>query len=132
MGEKELMTFMHAGINELVPTRGEPSVLREFKVFERNLREELSEWRKAQKSGGEYRLPPALRAFVSEGNPLEIEKKLLHARWKFLEEKESEHYFDLEFLVIYFLKLQLLERMFTFDKEKGTQMFDSVCEVKYG
>lgn len=41
---------------------------------------------------------------------LDAEKVLDQERWNFLEELERGHYFDLDFLIVYALKLLLLER----------------------
>lgn len=130
--QKEYELLSVVDINEVIPKADDPRLVREIKVFGYDLRRELSEWRKAQKVHGEYRLPLPLHEIVSQGNPLQIEQKLLFMRWGFLEEKEKEHYFDLEFLVVYLLKLQILERLFTFDKERGRKVFDAVCEAHYG
>lgn len=43
-------------------------------------------------------------------SPLEGERMLDNARWQKLEESSFGHYFDLEFLLIYALKLLILER----------------------
>lgn len=59
-------------------------------------------------------------AFQTEP-PYASEEKLDRARWMFLEELESTHYFDIEKLIIYFLKLQILERRSFFDKKKGAE-----------
>jgi len=40
----------------------------------------------------------------------EAEKSLDEARWKFLDELSFGHYFDLDILIVYVLKLLLLER----------------------
>lgn len=101
----------------------------DYREFEADLRGELARSRKASGEGRDYKLPGVLSKIIGEGNPLEIEKKLLHHRWKFIEEKEEGHYFDLGFFIIYFLKLQILEKLFTFNKEKGMIAFDKLCEV---
>jgi len=66
---------------------------------------------------------------IKEGNPLEIEKKLLLLRWNLIEEKQQEHHFDLEFLILYFLKLQILDRLSSFNKEKGQEIFQKISKV---
>ena len=51
----------------------------------------------------------AMNAYRSP-SPLEGERILDEARWQKLEELSFGHYFDLEFLLIYALKLLILER----------------------
>jgi hypothetical protein len=41
---------------------------------------------------------------------------------------EVGHYFDLALLIIYALKLQLLERIHKFDEEKGKQVLRLIYE----
>lgn len=129
LGEKDFSLLLQADINNFSEGQNLPEILSDYRGFERELRSELSLLREALKAKREYKTSPALLSIVSEGNPLDIEKKLLHLRWKFIEEKEEGHYFDLEFLILYFLKLQILERLFTFNKEKGMMVFDKLCEV---
>lgn len=52
---------------------------------------------------------------------IEAERQLDGLRWQFLEELEAGHYFDLDVLVVYLLKLRILERWAmadTVEKEK--------------
>ena len=71
-------------------------------------------------------------ALLKEGNPLEIEKKLLLHRWELIEEKEKTHYFDLGFLILYYIKLQILRRLSLFDKEEGRQVFEGIVSDLQG
>ena len=74
----------------------------------------------------EYKIRKDLSEIIQgDDNPLEIERRLLHLRWNFLEEQEIGHFFDLHFLIIYYLKLQLLQRLFSFDKQKGKVRFEA-------
>ena len=102
--------------------------LREYKNFERTLREELVLIRRSSQAAANNFFI-YIKGDYLEGNPLEVEKNLLHLRWEFIEQRQKDHYFDLDFLVFYFLKLQIIERLLTFDKEEGTKIFDSLCEV---
>lgn len=68
------------------------------------------------------------REAFSQDSPLQAELVLLRARWTFLEEKEVGHFFDLEKLLIYYLKLQLLQRKNMFHKEYGKEQFDTLYE----
>ena len=55
----------------------------------------------------------------SADSPLIAEDILNKARWKYLDELEFGHYFDIEILVIFFIKLQILERVSLFDAVQG-------------
>jgi hypothetical protein len=108
-----------------------PQVLRDYKAFETDLRMDLAGWRKSQQDGGEYRPEHFPLSVVTEGTPLDVEKRLLRLRWDFIESLEGEHHFDLGFLVLYCLKLQILRRLSTFNREKGVEVFQEICKVAY-
>ena len=60
-------------------------------------------------------IPSALQ----DASPLKVEKNLIELRWNFLADQEMGHDFDFDALMIYGLKLQLLERLHRFDEERG-------------
>lgn len=130
--EREFAALSRADINDFAQTQTDTYVLREYKRFDYRLREEISFMRKAITQGGSYNPLPAVKEVFAVSSPLEREKQLLYLRWKFIEETEQGHYFDLDFLTAYFLKMQILQKLFTFNKEKGLLVFDKVCEVRYG
>ncbi len=69
-------------------------------------------------------IPSALQ----DASPLKVEKNLLELRWNFLAYQEVGHDYDFEALMIYGLKLQLLERLNKFDEERG----QSTLNLIYG
>lgn len=71
----------------------------------------------------EYRISEAVRQALSNENALEAEITLLALKWKYLDELASLHLFDIEGLLSYAIKLQLLERKSLFTKEEGNAEF---------
>jgi len=67
----------------------------------------------------------AREAFVQE-SPLQAEDTLNRARWSYLDDLEVGHYFDIEKILVYALRLQILERKALFDEEKGREMFEKI------
>lgn len=59
---------------------------------------------------------------VNQDSPLEAELALDRFRWEKLEELEKGHYFDIDFLIIYALKLQILKRWERIDSEGGMEV----------
>jgi len=59
-------------------------------------------------------------------SPLIAEDILNKSRWKYLDELEFGHYFDIEILVVFFIKLQILERISLFDAVKGQEKLNAV------
>jgi hypothetical protein len=66
------------------------------------------------------------REAFSQESPLQAEDTLNRGRWRYLDELESGHYFDIDKILIYALRLQVLKRKALFDEQKGREMFDTV------
>ncbi|MBN2123130.1 MAG: DUF2764 family protein [Deltaproteobacteria bacterium] len=81
---------------------------------------------------GESDLSPVMDFLIREVSPLEAEKALVRLRWNFLENRDSGTYFDLSSLILYGLKLQLLEHLNAFDKEKGMETLGLVLDSHAG
>lgn len=130
LSKQDFLILSEADINDFIADEGcFPPVLREYKKFEFRLRKEISFRRKKEPQALELGISRPVKEALAGDNPLDIERKLLFLRWKFIEEKEIGRYFDLEYLSLYFLKIQILERLFVFDKDKGIEVFDKVCGV---
>lgn len=67
----------------------------------------------------------AEEAFLAD-SPLMAEDILNKARWNYLDKLEFSHYFDIEILAIFFIKLQILERISLFDEVKGLEKLNAV------
>jgi hypothetical protein len=105
--------------------------LKEWVNFEVALRNELVRARASRKKidpSKFLRLPDSPQAWISHiamlayrcTSILEAERILDQARWNFLEDLSQGHYFDFDYLLIYGLKLKILERweaIQTADKE---------------
>jgi hypothetical protein len=115
-------------------------LLRKWYEFEVGLRNELARQRAAQLNRDEYtyvRTSPEgddytgtigvsdiAREALTQETPLKAEMVLLRYRWSVLEELEVGHHFDVERLIIYYLKLQILWRKRLFNREDGTNVFE--------
>ena len=76
-----------------------------------------------QAPDGSYSLLEQVRAVIALDSPLDAELDLDQLRWSFLEETGARHYFDLEALVVYYLKLQLAVRRKKLQEELGKDTF---------
>lgn len=70
------------------------------------------------------RLAEIARHLLALDSPLAADEELDRLRWRFLEELAFGHYFDLETLVVYLLKLRILERRACFDAAAGAALLD--------
>lgn len=64
------------------------------------------------------------REALTQESPLKAEMVLLRYRWSVLDELEVTHLFDVEKLIVYYLKLQILWRKRNFNREDGTNVFE--------
>jgi hypothetical protein len=70
-------------------------------------------------AGRDADLAAAAARILQNDSPRSAEDELDLARWTFLDGLAFGHYFDLESLALYSLKLRLLERRAVFNKERG-------------
>jgi hypothetical protein len=66
------------------------------------------------------------REAYAQDSPLQAEDTLNRARWGYLDELEVGHYFDIEKILVYALRLQVLARKALFDADRGRELFDKV------
>ncbi|MCK4448738.1 MAG: DUF2764 family protein [Candidatus Marinimicrobia bacterium] len=129
LSQRDLAILKKVDINDTTICTDDPMVLKDYKKFEKLIRIDLMEWRKAKKINQEYKTISFPVSIIKDGNPLQVEENLMLLRWNFIEEIESDHHFDLDFIVLYYLKLQVLERLKSFDKEKGLEKFKQFTEI---
>ena len=72
----------------------------------------------------DHRLAEIARHLHTLDSPLAADEELDRLRWRFLEELGFGHYFDVETLVVYLLKLRILERRARFDPVVGAALLD--------
>jgi len=104
--------------------------MKAYARFERQLREELAQCRKAANCDCEHKPVLFPVAMLKDGNPLEIETRLLKFRWDRLSEMEFGHHFDLDVIILFYLKLQLLYRKASFLPGPGLDAFTRICAAK--
>ncbi|HSV56469.1 MAG TPA: hypothetical protein VLH39_05105 [Magnetospirillaceae bacterium] len=104
-----------------------------YRAWEKGLRNELTRIRAGRtgktperylRSGDpEWDGIRVARAAAQCEDPLEGELLIERERWACLERLETGHFFDLEALVAYALKLRVLERKALFDSERGEGVY---------
>ncbi len=111
--------------------KSECRIYKEYKDFDMFLREELGTARESRIRAIPKRITRRASHILNMSNPLEMEKGFERARWSFLEELEIDCDFDLNWLILYLLKLKIHERINKFNREEGQHIFDKACEVEY-
>ncbi|MDO8580663.1 MAG: DUF2764 family protein [Candidatus Omnitrophota bacterium] len=117
------------------------AVSKKWFFFNRDLRNELAYIRakNANKDPQQYirgewpgpgRFTDLAQNVLKAPDPLTGEKILDHARWQDLEDLGMGHFFDLEAVVIYGLKLKILERYQLISSSRGEEVFQEYQKVK--
>lgn len=66
---------------------------------------------------------------VEEENLLERERKMDLLKWNWIEEHSVFHYFDIERVYVYLLRIELLERWTVLEKSTGEKIFRSMISA---
>jgi len=122
--------------NLSVEAGGNPVFIR-YQLWESDLRNRLVSWRDAARQGEQRPDRPAepsletiraSRAAAEAADPWQGEAVQNRARWEFLSSLETGHQFDIEYLIIYALKLQVLERIAAMSPTAGGEAFQNLEE----
>ena len=116
-------------------TRPETPVYAAWRAFDADLREQLLVlragalgWDATEFTRRDQPVPvtePVRGAFEAP-DPLRAERKLFQLRWRFLDELDRAHFMRLENLVVYALKLQLIEQLLAASRERGERALDGI------
>jgi hypothetical protein len=132
----DFQEIQRASLNMADPAETRIDLLERFQNAEHGLRNELVKLR-AKKLGIEQDryireesqnplLAAAAREILEQETPLKAEHYLNGVLWTILEDLSVGHYFDIDFLAAYFLKLQILQRRARFEVEAGEQKLESI------
>ncbi|MDC7125972.1 MAG: DUF2764 family protein [Spirochaetales bacterium] len=133
LSEKDYETLISS-----VDTEGgekHPAV-KQWLLFEKSLRNELVKMRasKLGKDADKYMRPgdsttgvyDAAREAFGASNPKAGEEILNEARWRYLDEIENTHNFDLTKLIVYYLKLKIAERKEVMSDKNGEEKYKEI------
>lgn len=115
-------------------------ILDRYQRFETGLRNELVKQRSqhlqrdpqdyihSDKTGDDHTavsgLSEQVRAAVQAPTPLKADEILDRLRWQFLDELEIGQFFNVQQMIVYYLRLQILLRRNSLTKETGREEFD--------
>lgn len=113
------------------------SILLKWKEFDLALRNELARARSARKkisadkflrqgASFDINITHIAQTSLRQNSILEAERYLDVERWAVLDELASGHYFDLDFLIVYALKLVILERWVKIGSADKSKMAEKV------
>ena len=90
-----------------------------------DVQNDLSEARNAKVQNRQPKLG-VMPNSVLAGNPLEREKNIMKWQWEELDTIETGKTFTMTEVMVYKLKLQILQRLHSFDAQKGAEVLASV------
>ena len=71
-------------------------------------------------------ISPDVRKIFEASSPIAAENLLYTLRWRFLSQLEIGHYFDCNTLIIYYLKIQLIEKRQRLTQENGERQLQEL------
>jgi len=128
--KKDVNKIKHLSDANYIVARGDISFIVDWKQFNKELQENINVVRKSNLDDKKVKVPEHLN-FLEEENPLLLETAIEKYKWNFIKEHELKYYFDFNCLIMYYLKICILERLQSFNKIKGEKIFYNLCEVKY-
>ncbi|TVR01838.1 MAG: DUF2764 family protein [Spirochaetaceae bacterium] len=144
MSSRDLQALQRATLDPGFCADTEPSALGAWYAFETELRNTLARQRASRLGVDEDRYVGSqenaiwfstteMESRVSEAmsaeSPLRAEQLLDEYRWRTLDELAVGHYFDRDILIIYYLKLQILRRRATMNRQDGQDLFDATWKT---
>lgn len=110
-------------IHSLTFQQNKNSVLAAFSKYAFNMKEDIKRLRMSRGNDSNLMASKIQPLLTISGNPLDEEIQLLKLKWDKLETLSVEHNTGFSALIIYKLKLMLLLRMWSFDMNKGFEVF---------
>jgi len=138
LSEKHATQILSLNLKESINVENLASLGLEYWRREKNIRNELVKLRSAAmgSDGTSFLVDDENDPFVTDGavaafkaqSPLEAEIILDNIRWGWMDELQSGHFFDQDFFMAYYVKLQILLRKEDFEVEQGKKNFQDVYE----
>jgi len=132
LSPEDMKKLLSAELGNLKIHSQDVELLKNWKRFDAELTENIARVRAARKKNESYKTPDEIKNIMEQADPFLVEKALEEFRWDYIEGKSVVYQFDMNWLVLWYLQLQMLERMTKFDKDKGERFFHQLCEVTYG
>lgn len=131
--EKEVSDSILIKLKHLTLEANDDGIPLEWSVFYSNLYNELNYQRALKlnrpqlyKKQDSLEIVTIVNQVLSAKNPLDAEIILLKSQFEFLDKIISTHYFDLQVLMVYAIKIKLKERYDLFNKESGKKEFKNL------
>ena len=125
----DLALIKKIDISKPLTDGGDTELLSRLKSFDMRARRVLADIRR-DIHPTERGLHERAKEVLGDKNPLDKERAIEKVRWDFSEGEEFKYTFDVNSLILYYIKIQILERLAGFEKEKGQKVFEELCGVQ--
>ena len=98
-------------------------VLSGFSTFFIKLKTELKSLRENRMQSSQFSKKSRNTIELEAGNPLDQEIQIMHLQWREVEKLSIGHFSDVDSLIGYKIKLLLLQRWWSFDREVGFERY---------
>ncbi|MBT3378186.1 MAG: DUF2764 family protein [Lentisphaerae bacterium] len=129
LGEEEFDVLSGTGIGDYTSTDHPLELVAEYCRFERRIRSDIAAYVESRRAGREHKTNAFPTSYLKDTTPLEAEQRLLRLRWDYIAAELNTHHADLHALIVYRLKVQILERLAAFDPERGGDHFRELTDV---
>ena len=139
LSKRDYAILENVSISDLAAKKPDNSALKRWRIWERALRNELTRLRAPKKkieaekylreNPEVWGVDSVAREAYSQESPLAAEDLLNRARWNLFDQLEFGRHFEIEKLLVYHLRLQLLKRKAMLKKEEGTTRFQQAYDT---
>lgn len=137
LNQEDMDALARVSIEPSVDIEDKLPLLKEWKRFNRSLKNELARTRAIKKGrdpnkylrgndGLDPFIAPLAHWAINQDSPMETEAYLDRIRWEKIEEIKTGHYFDIECLAAYGLQLKILERWQRINSGEGTKVLEGL------
>lgn len=130
LSEDEFATLSSVSIDDYSPSDYGFELASEQRRFERAVRRDVAGFVDSRRQGHDHKTNTFPTSVLKDNTPLEAERRLLRLRWDTVSSQLNVHYGDLHAFAIYRLKVQILERLATFDADRGKERFAALTEIE--
>ncbi|MCK5802249.1 MAG: DUF2764 family protein [Lentisphaeria bacterium] len=129
LDEEEYAILSSASVDDYTAQEHPLELVAEYSRFEYLMRRDVVAFIEARRLGHDHTTTMFPTSHLKDATPLEAERRLLKVRWDYVSTQLTTHHEDLHAFVVYRIKLQILERLASFDRETGAERFERLADI---
>jgi len=129
LGEREYGILSGVGMDDYTTKEHPLELVAEYCRFEYLVRRDIAAFIEARRLGHDHTTSTFPTSHLKDTTPWEAERRLLRLRWDYISRQLNTHYDDLHAFIVYRIKLQILERLASFDMAEGGERFEKLTDI---